>query len=209
MALAVFARNDILPASQLATNTLAAAPEWSLASLAGRLVELSAGGAAASLTLAFALVLDAQQQGEPAAWLTTTETCFFPPDVSDGGVDLDALVVVRVATVSQLFRAADHLARSGGFGLLVLDLDHGAAMSAPVQARLAGLAAHHGVLLLCLTRKDAEAPSLGSLVSLRAVAERQECGAGRFACTVRVLKDKRRGPGWSHRELCRGPDGLR
>ena len=27
--------------------------------------------------------------------------------------------------------------------------------------------------------------------------------------SARVLKDKRLGPGWTHREVCRGPDGLR
>ncbi|HSH70547.1 MAG TPA: hypothetical protein VK997_11560 [Deferrisomatales bacterium] len=209
MGQAVFSRNDILSASRLATSTPAVAAEWSTAALAGRLAELSAAGAAATLTLAFALVLDAQQRGEPAAWITTTGSSFFPPDAAAGGVDLDALVVVRVATAPQMFRAADRLARSGGFGLLVLDLGDRAHMPAPAQTRLAGLAAHHGLLLLCLTRKDDAAPSLGSLISLRAAAAREDRGDGRFACTAQVLKDKRRGPGWSHTELCRGPDGLR
>ena len=209
MGQAVFARNDIFPASKLATHTSAAAAEWSTAALAGRLAELSAAGSAATLTLAFALVLDAQQRGEPAVWITTTGSSFFPPDAADGGVDLDALVVVRVATSPQMFRAADHLARSGGFGLLVLDLGDHAHMPAPAQTRLAGLAVRHGLLLLCLTRKDAEVPSLGSLISLRATAAREAWGDGRFTCTLRVLKDKCRGPGWSHTELCRGPDGLR
>jgi len=137
---AVFSRNDILSASRLATSTPAVAAEWSTAALAGRLAELSAAGAAATLTLAFALVLDAQQRGEPAVWITTTGSSFFPPDAAAGGVDLDALVVVRVATAPQMFRAADRLARSGGFGLLVLDLGDRAHMPAPAQTRLAGLA---------------------------------------------------------------------
>ncbi|MDF1555310.1 MAG: hypothetical protein P1P84_19725 [Deferrisomatales bacterium] len=209
MGQAVFSRNDILPASRLATSTPAVAAEWSTAALAGRLAELSAAGAAATLTLAFSLVLDAQQRGEPAVWITTTGSSFFPPDAAAGGVDLDALVVVRVATAPQMFRVADRLARSGGFGLLVLDLGDRAHMPAPAQTRLAALAAHHGLLLLCLTRKDDAAPSLGSLISLRAAAVREDRGDGRFACTAQVLKDKRRGPGWSHTELCRGPDGLR
>jgi recombination protein RecA len=205
---AVFSRSDILPASRLATSTPAGAPEWSTSALAGRLAELSADGAAATLTLALGLVLDAQQRGEPVVWITTTGASFFPPDAADGGVDLAALVVVRVASPPQIFRVADHLARSGGFGLLVLDLGV-TPMPAPAQTRLAGLAAHHGLLLLCLTRKDGEAPSLGSQVSLRAAAVREHRGNGTFACRAQVLKDKRHRPGWSHTELCRGPDGLR
>ena len=64
-------------------------------------------------------------------------------------------------------------------------------------------------LVLLLTRKRGEEPSLGSLVSLRGEAERQDQGSGRFACRVRALKDKRRSPGWTHVEVCRGPAGLR
>src|SRR6185369_4959976 len=77
--------------------TPATAPGWDLSELCGRLVELGAPGAAGTLTLALRLVLDAQERGEPAAWLTDRESCFYPPDAADGGVDLDALVMVRIA----------------------------------------------------------------------------------------------------------------
>ena len=40
----------------------------------------------------------------------------------DGGIDLDALPVVRVPDARAAGRAADHLVRSGGFGLVVIDL---------------------------------------------------------------------------------------
>ncbi len=42
---------------------------WCRDRLAGRLVELSGNGAVASLTAAMGLVLDAQRQSEPAAWI--------------------------------------------------------------------------------------------------------------------------------------------
>lgn len=199
-------RIDFLSAFELAR---AAPAQWQCSALAGRLAELSGAGAAASLTLAFALVLDAQRQGEPVAWITRTDSSFFPLDVAEGGVDLDALVVVRVPQGRQVLRAADHLARSGAFGLLVLDLGDRAPMPAAAQTRLAGLADRHETLILCLTRKRDQEPSLGSLVSLRGEAIRERKGDNRFACVVRVLKDKRRGPGWMYTELCRGPDGLR
>src|SRR5512143_2066759 len=69
---------------------------WTRADLAGRIVELSGTGAAASLTFAVALVLDAQRRGGVAAWVTARESSFFPPDAAGNGVDLAALPVVRV-----------------------------------------------------------------------------------------------------------------
>ena len=193
---------------------------WRLAALAGRLVELSSREGAAGLTLAFSLVLDAQRAGEPVAWLTADASAFFPPDAARGGVDLDALVVVRLPAAGQLPRAAEHLARSGAFGLLVLDLGGAARVPVPMQMRLLGLAREHELAVLFLTRKEGGDASLGSLVSLRAEARQapagpaaageaaRRTGAGAFTCTVRVLKDKRSGPGWQHTEVCRGPDGL-
>ena len=219
---------------------------WRLAALAGRLAELSSREGAAGLTLAFSLVLDAQRAGEPVAWLTADASAFFPPDAARGGVDLDALVVVRLPAAGQLPRAAEHLARSGAFGLLVLDLGEAARVPVPMQMRLLGLARQHEAAVLFLTRKGGGDASLGSLVSLRAEAGQapagqaagedarrtgagafgaeagqvsaagpdpagegaRRFGSGAFTCTVRVLKDKRSGPGWQHVEECRGPDGL-
>ncbi len=73
---------------------------------------------------------------------------------------------------------------------------------------VAKLAKKHAAALLCITEKDSRRPSLGPLVSLRAEAVRTERTGDRFRCEVRVLKDKLRGPGWTHSEVCHGPDGL-
>ena len=95
--------------------------EWGLAALRGRLVELSARGATATLTAAIGIVLEAQTASEPVAWVTTHGS-FYPPDVADSGVDLAALVVVRVpgsrdaAVIAA--RSAERLLRSGAFGLV-------------------------------------------------------------------------------------------
>jgi hypothetical protein len=69
---------------------------WSYRACAGRLIELSGTRAAPLLTLAFALVLDAQRAGEPVAWVQRTGSTFFPPDAARNGVDLQSLVVVRL-----------------------------------------------------------------------------------------------------------------
>ena len=184
-----------------------AAPPWGFADITGRFVEISGTGSTTGLTLAFRLALEAQRQREPVAWITPRESSFYPPDAAEGGVDLEALVIVRVPDAKGIPRAADRLVRSGGFGLVVLDLA-GAGIPTPLQARLAGLAQKHHAALVCLTEKAARAPSLGSLVSLRVHAQRKPLAEDRFACELAALKDKRRGPTWSHTEVCRGPAGL-
>jgi recombination protein RecA len=179
---------------------------WALPELAGRLVELCSHGPSATWTLAMALVLDAQRRAEPAAWLTGTGQSFFPPDAAASGVDLDALAVVRAPDPAALARAADPLLRSGAFGLVVLDLGK-AQVAAPLQSRLLGLAQKHQCAVVFLTEKPPTAPSLGPLVSLRAEVVRAHGPEG-FRCELRVVKDKRRAPGWAHVEVCRGPPGL-
>jgi recombination protein RecA len=185
-----------------------------LPELAGRLSELSGLGASSVLTFAMKLVLDAQRRGEPVAWVMPTASGFFPPDAADGGVDLSALIVVRVPSELARVRermavAAERLLRSGGFGLVVLDLGKEAELSQALQSRLLGLAQRHRAVVLCLTEKAPAAPSLGSLVSLRMQASRSWLAGDRFECTLDVIKDKERGPSWGEREVCRGPLGLR
>jgi len=203
------------------------APRFCLAELAGRLVELSGDGSSAVLTAATKLMLDAQAAREPAAWVGTDESCFFPPDVAESGVDLAALVVVRIplarvasgastaagsgkrSPASLMAVAAERLMRSGAFGLVLLDLGRAHALTQPLQSRLLGLAQHHQTAVLCLTHKSEQEASIGSLVSLRVHVARTWLGGERFACELHVRKDKRRGPVWSEQEVCRGPMGLR
>jgi recombination protein RecA len=193
---------------------------WGLDALRGRLVELSARGAAATLTAAIELVVEAQQTAEPVAWVTLGNATFFPPDVAASGVDLAALAVVRVHDATAAARAAERLLRSGGFGLVVIDFGGGSfaqqGVEVPIahQGRLITLAQAHDAVVVCITEKPGEAPSLGSLVSLRAEAVRlhapeDKSGSERgYHVTLRALKDKRRGPGWTRTTKLRGPPGL-
>lgn len=194
-----FAGDDV-PFSRRAT--------WCLSALSGRLVELSGDGASAVLTMATALVRDAQTQHEPVVWIFT-HSLFYPPDVVRNGIDVSALLLIRVREIASLFRATDRVLRSGAFGLVVLDLEAHAAMPLPVQTRFSGLAEAHGCALLCLTRKPPNAPSLGSLISLHAMTERTRCGDGHFAVSLKASKDKRCGPGWTYHERYHGPAGVR
>jgi recombination protein RecA len=163
-------------------------------------------------------VLEAQLAGDRAAWVMLPDSSFFPPDVADGGIDLAALPVVRVPDARTAGRAADHLLRSGGFGLVVIDLIGVKKPAAgkspdlfpvPLLSRLLGLARAHDAVVVMLTRKAHDAPSLHSLVSLRVETRRSSAAPGRYEVRVRAIKDKRAGPGWTHGETCRGPAGLR
>lgn len=182
---------------------------WGLAALRGRLVELSARGATATLTTAIDLVLEAQLASEPAAWIMLQSGSFYPPDVAQSGVDLAALVVIRVSDATGAARAAERVLRSGAFGLVVLDLGGDSrGFSMGHQGRLVTLAQAHDAAVVCLTEKAADTASLGSLVSLRAEALRTRTPQNEFDLTVRALKDKRRGPGWTKKIKARGPAGL-
>ena len=171
-------------------------PRWQLDELTGRLTELSGVGAVASLTAATALVLEAQGRGEPCAWIVLPGATFFPPDLADSGVDLDALIVVRTRDATTLARAADTLLRSGAFGLVVLELGATGELPMAAQGRLVSLAQHHDASLVAITERPRDGGSLGSIVSLRAEAVRERVRGG-VRVAVRALKDKRRGPGWS------------
>ena len=209
---------DELRARQGAEHSDAA---WGLAALRGRLVELSARGATATLSAAIEIVVEAQTQAEPVAWFTLANGSFYPPDVAENGIDLAALVVVRASDSTALARAAERCLRSGAFGLVVLDLGSRGDLSMQIQGRLVTLAQTHDAAVVCLTDKTEETASIGSLVSLRAEALRVH--APRPASTslgpdalrdppfqvgVRVLKDKRRGPGFTQTLKRRGPAGL-
>lgn len=180
---------------------------WALSQTAGRLVEVSSSTSSASLTLSFGLVREAQERGEPVGWVTSTESSFYPPDAARSGANLAALAVIRLPQRESIPRAGEKLLRSGGFGLIVLDLGEGD-IPMPLQTRLTGLAMRHQTALVCLTAKARKTFSLGSLVSLRVHAEKKRISKNMFACALKVLKDKRRGPTWDHEELYRGPAGL-
>jgi len=182
-------------------------PAWTRSELAGRLCELSSGADGAVLSAAISVVLDAQRHGDPVAWVTARAATFYPPDAAVCGVDLAALVVVRAMGVRAAGRAADVLLRSGAYGLVVLDLGTSASLPTPLQGRFVQLALKHDTAVVCLTEKEADTPSLGSLVSLRGQVRRQRTDTG-YTCRIRTLKDKRRGPGWVVTEARHGVSGL-
>ena len=201
----------------------------SLSEITGRLVELIGGEGSADVTIACSLILEAQLLNEPAAWITHLSSIFYPPDLAESGADLDALPVIRLPDGRAVLRAADHLIRSGSFGLVVLDLFLERSPEQGLLGRLIRLAENNRTAVLCLMRSG----DLGSMVSLRGKTCRRRSGygqgshgtpapgnaphgalqpgalqPGRFYVELKIIKDKRRGPGRVYREECRGPAGL-
>lgn len=172
---------------------------------AGQLLELS-GSRPGKLSTAARLIAQAQAAGEPVAWVAQRDgASFYPPDFALAGVDLAALVVVRVPRehgAHALVRACELLLRSGAFGFLALDFastadsahPQGGALRMPRgelawQARLSGLARMHEARLVLLTAARREEPSLGPLIGLRVEPSLERKGA-RVVLTPHVLKCK-------------------
>jgi len=212
---------SVSPAFSKGLSSPVVEKNWSLSQMAGRLVEISGQRAAANLTVAFGLVLEAQKRQEPVAWVTLRQSTFYPPDVADSGISLAHLAVVRVRDTRSATRATVELTRSGGFDLVILDLGpeairnqlrhsqkrYPSRLSTPLLTKLVGLARKHATAVVVLTEKNGRTSSVSSLISLRAEARRNKDAPCELE--VAILKDKRRGPGRLYHEVCRAPAGLR
>jgi recombination protein RecA len=161
----------------------------------GRLVEVSGRHACARTTTAVSCVIQAQGRAELVAWVQHKDGALFPPDLDAAGVDLDSFIVIHVplhAGPFALVRAAEWLARSGSFGLTVIDLSDALPPGSSVnwQGRLQGLLRQYDGRILLLTSNACEEPSSGPLVGLRVEPQRGPLHADRFEVHTHVLKDK-------------------
>lgn len=199
--------NGVTLAKNLGYGEPAPQTEWRIDVLAGRFLEVTGAADTAVLTSTVTLVLQAQQRGELAAWVTGPRAAFFPPDFAASGVDLEALPVVRVDDITNAARVADRLVRSGAFAVVVLDLGAKAPLPIPTQTRLVGLAKKNRTTLVSITRKS-HSELGGSLVSLRGETNKRRTAPDSFVCELHAVKDKCNAPGWVHRESCRGTEGL-
>ncbi len=168
----------------------------------GHLTEISGPPSSGKTSLVLALLAAAQARGEEAA-LVDPQGVFFGPSAEAAGVDLERLLVVRPPLPAVLppfeparsgLRVVDHLLRSQGFSLVVLDLS---GMSAPPPSarrrplsrrrpggtadgrppldrlfRVARLARVAETALVMLTETEPERSSLGSPVALRLAVRR-------------------------------------
>jgi hypothetical protein len=180
----------------------------------GRLIEIASAPAGAQMTAAVACLFQAQREGETAAWIQPAGGVLFPPDLADSGIDLDALLVVNVPQRAGPFgavKAAELLLRSGGFGLVVLDLralSQGLTRDVAWQGRLLGVVREHDSRLLLLSDGASHAGSLGPLVSVCIEPHRKRVQRGVFAIEHHIRKDKSGLLGALAEEHRRGPNGL-
>jgi recombination protein RecA len=162
---------------------------------AARIVELAGGPRASRTTLAASLVVEAQMLNEPVAWIERRAGDLFPPDLAACGVDLSALIVVRVADDERSGpRAAELLLRSGAFGLVVIDYAHAATPRARATeawlGRIAALARLHESRVLVLAAPPVTAPALGTLVSVRIETVREDTHEDEVALTYEAVRYK-------------------
>ncbi len=180
---------------------------WRFDNLVGVLAEISEVAAQGAVSFVAEIVADAQDHAEPVAWIAGTGSIFFPPDMRDLGVDLAAVAVVRAGGTAESLVAAEWLARSGSFGLLVVDLDEEAKANDAWLGRLLKLAERSQCAVVFLTRKRPEDPSLGSRISLRGCVSGS--AATPFRVEVRTVRDKRAKAGARLARQYRGPSGMR
>jgi hypothetical protein len=179
---------------------------WSFSGLAGSMVELQLGGGA--LTLAACLAHNAQDAREACVWIRKPDNGAFPPDLAACGVDLHALVFVRVAEFAEMAHAAEALLHCGAIGLVVVEVHREARPRVAMLKRLADAArAQHAVALLLTERPLL--PSQAACCGVRSAVDGplRSTQDGLFHRHLRVLKDRRHGD-WQHEEVCYGPDGL-
>jgi hypothetical protein len=179
---------------------------WKFDNLVGILAEVSEEVPSGAVSFAAGIITEAQARNEPAAWVTGTESIFFPPDFHSRGVDLSAIAVIRVNGETDSLMAAEWLVRSGAMGLVVVDLEsHGNVTDASL-GRLLKLAERNLCAVLFLTRKRGQDPSLGSRISLRGCITRS--GTGLFVIDIRTTKDKRTNSSSRQSRRYHGPSGM-
>ena len=199
----------------------------------GRILELSGR---ARTSLAARLLARVQAEGDPVAWVTGRGAGLYPPDLTEAGIDLDRLVVVRIPEGEEARRgpqAAELLLRTGAFGAVVLDavtgVGEGLGSRTPSgargytqrttawQGRLLGILRTHEARLILLTESEKGAetneigPSMGPLVSVRLMLERERLPSGELRIVPRIVKDKSSSLAGLHAEAepHRGPSGSR
>ena len=199
------------PVEEVCTEAALAAA-WQKA-LHCKMVEISGQAGTAWHSCAVDLLVHAQRRGETVAWIQPEGGGLYPPDLAQAGADLQALVVVHVPPATGLYgipRAAELLLRSGGYGVVVLDLLAGVpTRQSAWQSRLLGLCRQHHGCVVVLTQKSDQDASLGPWISWRLQPKRhRQLRDGLFLIEPRILKNKVGVP-WPQPVLRRcGPPGV-
>ena len=140
---------------------------WHFADLVGSLSELSEETPCGALSVTADIVAEAQGEREPVAWVAGAGSFFHPVDFQRRGIDVSAIAVIRAGDSLDSLRCAEHLARSGALGLIVVDAEGEWKVSDSALGRVQKLAERSRCAVLFLTRKRAADPSLGTRIARR------------------------------------------
>ncbi len=201
----------ITRAALLLSNRDHKGASWSFPELKGQIIELSEEIPFGALTFTSELILEAQQADEPIAWISARSDIFYPPDMSENGIDISALSVISVTNEREAVWVCDLLIRSGAFGFVIVDIESTRRLTDAAVARLVHLARRNSAAVLFLTVAGVQTPALSSLVSLRGVVRRPSSrvrAAEVVGCEILTVKDKRGAPGGRLARKYDGPIGL-
>ena len=192
--------------------TTSAPSSFDLAGLAGMVTEFSGWNQSACISLATPLIRECQAADKLCAWIvpegTEGASLFFPPDFRDAGIDCAELPIIWSEDAMDSFGIAEKLLRSGGFGMLVLDLSRNSRLRGQSLGRIHAVAQRSGSLVLCFTRKPRGRASLDPLVFFHLHVAVEKKGADTWEVFAHVLKDKRAVTGRSLRWVYEAPLGL-
>ncbi len=198
----------IVPASRLVTSAeTGRSGAFSFDALRGRLIEIPLDVGTPAFSVVSLLLREAQAQSEPAAWVTSGTSIFYPPDFEVNGVNVTHLPVVWSGSRECALRSTEHLLRSGAFGLVVVDLDGRGEVRTSRLGAINRLAEFERALVVFLTVAGKES-ELGSLISARFIVDIVRKKPNRFVCRIRAVKDRRAPDGWVEERIFRGADGL-
>lgn len=166
----------------------------------GRITELAGRPSAGRTALALHATATATRRGETVAWIDPADR-LDPEGLTGAGTQLARVLWVRPRSARDALRAADLLLRTGGFGLVLLDLDAGNVVRAPgAWARLRQAAEHARAVLLIwgTTRITDSGASL--ILDLAPQRVHWRGGAGRrrllhgFDTHLRVVRNRQHRP---------------
>ncbi len=188
---------------------------FSFSTLSGRLTEFVITPPSGVYTALATLIYEAQCNGEPCVWIAgfpDPAPIFYPPDFAANGIDVSALAVIRTSDSRMLFRAIEHLLKSNGFGLIIMDLSEKIEIPQGKVGTFARLASRNGSAVCFVTRGKRR--TLGSLISVRFEVKRGVFSSSKGIDTseylhIRALKDKNTYPHWKWEVPCYGADHLR
>jgi hypothetical protein len=117
----------------------------------GAITEIVGRGSSGRTTLGHKLVASATRAGEYVAWIDVPNA-FDPESVREAGANVERILWLHPRDRSTALRAVAYVLETGGFRLIVLDLDCSSSVRAPASAwmRMARAAVHRHAAVVVL-----------------------------------------------------------